>query len=34
MIVLGLYSDDIITKGSFDRYLDNLMLHNVLRSPV
>jgi hypothetical protein len=27
VIALGLYSDDIITKGSFNRYFDNLLLH-------
>jgi hypothetical protein len=34
VIAIGLYSDDIITNGSFDRYLDNLILHYALRSPV
>lgn len=27
VIALGLYSDDIITNGSFNRYFDNLLLH-------
>ena len=32
VIALGLYSDDIITNGSFDRYLDNLVLQYALRT--
>jgi hypothetical protein len=34
VIAIGLYSDDIITNGSFDRYLDSLILHYALRSLV
>lgn len=30
VIALGLYSDDIITNGSFNRYFDNLLLHYAL----
>jgi hypothetical protein len=32
VIALGLYSDDIITNGSFDRYLDNLVLQYAVRA--
>ena len=32
VIALGLYSDDIITNGSFDRYFDNLVLQYAIRS--
>ena len=30
VIALGIYSDDIITNGSFSRYFDNLLLHYAL----
>lgn len=30
VIALGIYSDDIITNGSFNRYFDNLLLHYAL----
>lgn len=32
VIALGLYSDDIITNGSFDRYFDSLLLHYAVRT--
>jgi len=32
VIALGLYSDDIINNGSFDRYLDNLVLQYAVRT--
>jgi len=32
VIALGLYSDDIITNGSFDRYFDNLVLQYAVRT--
>ncbi len=32
VIALGLYSDDIITNGSFDRYFDNLVLQYAVRA--
>jgi hypothetical protein len=32
VIAIGLYSDDIITNGSFDRYLDNLVLQYAART--
>lgn len=32
VIALGLYSDDIITNGSFDRYFDNLLLQYAVRT--
>ena len=32
VIALGLYSDDIITNGSFDRYFDNLILQYAARA--
>jgi len=32
VIALGLYSDDIITNGSFDRYFDNLVLQYAIRT--
>jgi len=32
VIAIGLYSDDIITNGSFDRYLDNLVLQYAVRA--
>ena len=32
VIALGLYSDDIIANGMFDRYFDNLILHYAIRA--
>jgi hypothetical protein len=32
VIALGLYSDDIITNGSFDRYFDNLVLQYAVKT--
>ncbi len=32
VIALGLYSDDIITNGSFDRYFDSLLLQYAVRA--
>jgi hypothetical protein len=32
VIALGIYSDDIISEGSFDRYLDSLVLKYALRT--
>jgi hypothetical protein len=32
IIALGLYSDDIITNGGFDRYFDNLLLQYAVRT--
>jgi hypothetical protein len=32
VIALGLYSDDIMTNGSFDRYFDNLVLQYAVRT--
>lgn len=32
VIALGLYLDDIITNGSFDRYFDNLILQYAVRT--
>jgi hypothetical protein len=32
VIALGLYSDEIMTNGSFDRYFDNLILHYAFRT--
>ena len=32
VIAIGLYSDDIITNGSFDRYFDNLVLQYAVRA--
>jgi len=32
VIALGLYSDDIMTNGSFDRYLDSLLLQYAVRT--
>jgi hypothetical protein len=32
VIAIGLYSDDIITNGSFDRYMDNLVLQYAART--
>jgi hypothetical protein len=32
VIAIGLYSDDIITNGSFDRYFDNLVLQYAARA--
>jgi hypothetical protein len=32
VIALGLYSDDIIINGTFDRYFDNLILQYAIRN--
>ena len=32
VIAIGLYSDDIINNGSFDRYFDNLVLQYAVRT--
>ena len=32
VIALGLYSDDIIVNGNFDRYFDNLILQYAVRT--
>jgi N,N-dimethylformamidase beta subunit-like, C-terminal len=32
VIALGLYSDDIMTNGSFDRYLDSLLLQYAIKT--
>ena len=32
VIALGLYSDDIIINGTFDRYFDNLILQYAVRN--
>jgi len=32
VIALGLYSDDIITNGSFDRYFDSLLFQYAVRA--
>jgi hypothetical protein len=31
VIVLGIYSNDIITNGKFRKYLDNVILRYVIR---
>ena len=32
VIALGLYSDDIMTNGGFDRYLDSLLIQYAVRT--
>ena len=32
VIALGLYSDDIMTNGSFDRYLNHLLLQYAVKT--
>ena len=32
VIALGLYSDDIMTNGGFDRYLDSLLLQYAIKT--
>ncbi|MGA8564092.1 MAG: hypothetical protein WB587_05010 [Nitrososphaeraceae archaeon] len=32
VIAIGLYSDDIITNGSFDRYFDSLVLQYAVKT--